>query len=251
MTRQLTIAIDGPAAGGKGTIALRLAESLGYLYVDTGAMYRAVAWRALREGISWEDEAALGALAERLEIRFQREEREGNVRYRVFADGDDVTEAIRRPEVDRGSSLVARFPAVRQALVAKQRALAEGGGVVMEGRDITTVVLPKADVKFFITASLAERARRRYEQHRAKGADVDLAAIEAELAERDWRDSHRQVAPMRIPEEAIVVDTTGMTVEESVAAVERLVRGILQKTEGRPSPQSVVAATPSEEERPR
>ena len=172
----------------------------------------------------------------------------------MLADGEDVTTAIRQPEVDRGSSLVARFPGVRRALVAKQRALAAGGGVVMEGRDITTVVLPDADVKFFITASLAERARRRYEQHRAKGANVDLAAIEAELAERDYRDTHRKVAPMRVPEDAIIIDTTDMTVDEAVAVAERLVRAHLERAEergqGRPRTAEAEAATPPSRGRP-
>ncbi len=207
-------------------------------------MYRAVAWKALQEGISWEDEETLGALAQRLDIRFVRESRQEGVQYRVLVDETDVTEEIRRPEVGRGSSIVAQFPAVRKALVAKQRALAAGGRVVMEGRDITTVVLPDADLKFFITASLAERARRRYEQYRAKGLDVDLAAIEAELAERDRRDSQRAVAPMRIPKDAIVIDTTDMTVEEATAVVVNIARARLAARKGRPSSQLSSAATP-------
>ncbi len=220
----LVIAIDGPAASGKGTIALRLAERLGYLYVDTGAMYRAVAWQALQENISWEDEESLKHLAERLDIQFVRDDAEGTLRYRVLVNGDDATEFIRSPEVGRGSSIVAQHAAVRRALVAKQRKLAQAGGVVMEGRDITTVVLPDADVKFFITASLSERARRRYEQYRARGVNTDIATIEAELVERDRRDSQRSVAPLRIAEDAIVVDTTDMTVDEAVSTVVNLVR---------------------------
>ncbi len=222
--KPLVIAIDGPAASGKGTVAVRLAEALGYLYVDTGAMYRAVAWQALQENISWEDGDALGELAERLDIQFVRKVINGVPHYRVLVNGQDATEAVRSPEVGRGSSIVAQHPAVRRALVAKQRALAKIGGVVMEGRDIATVVLPDADVKFFITASLSERARRRYEQYRARGVEVDLAAIQAELAERDRRDSQRKVAPMRIAKDAIVVDTTNLSVEETVAAVVNLVR---------------------------
>ncbi len=220
----LVIAIDGPAASGKGTIALRLAERLGYLYVDTGAMYRAVAWQALQENISWEDEESLKHLAERLDIQFVRDDAEGTLRYRVLVNGDDATEFIRSPEVGRGSSIVAQHAAVRRTLVAKQRKLAQAGGVVMEGRDITTVVLPDADVKFFITASLSERARRRYEQYRARGVNTDIATIEAELVERDRRDSQRSVAPLRIAEDAIVVDTTDMTVDEAVSTVVNLVR---------------------------
>ena len=224
MTRRLTIAIDGPAAGGKGTIALRLAEALGYTFVDTGAMYRAVAWIALQRQIPLDDAEALGKLAEELEIAFQREEVEGRVRYRILADGEDISGDIRRPEVDRASSIVAQYPAVRKALVAKQRALAREGGVVMEGRDITTVVLPDADIKFFITASLEERARRRYTQRLERGLPADLAAIEQELAERDRRDSERPTAPMRIAPDAIVIDTTDLDVDTSVALVIRLVQ---------------------------
>ncbi len=232
MQRRLIIAIDGPAAGGKGTIALRLAERLGYVYVDTGAMYRAVAWEALRRRISLEDESALQALAESLDITFRREEQDGHVRYRVWVDGEDVSEAIRRPEVDHASSVVAQYPGVRAALVEKQRALAREGWVVMEGRDISTVVLPHADVKLFITASLAERARRRYEQRRQAGVATTLAEVQAELAERDRRDSQRRAAPMRIPEDAIVVDTTGLDVDTSLHLVWRLVRPHLTSEDG-------------------
>ncbi len=229
--KKLTIAIDGPAAGGKGTVALQLAEALGYLYVDTGAMYRAVALWALRKGIDLDDEENLGKVAQEVDVQFVREEEDGRVHYRVLVNGEDVTTAIRQPEVERGSSLVARFPSVRQVLVEKQRALAANGGVVMEGRDITTVVLPDAEVKLFVTASRAERARRRYEQHRQQGRAVDLAALEADLAERDYRDSHRQVAPLRIPKDAIVIDTTGLSVEETVHAVQRIVRARLERGE--------------------
>ncbi len=223
MAQALTIAIDGPAAGGKGTIALRLAEKLGYMYVDTGAMYRAVAWIALQRGLDLEDETATGTLARTLDIIFRREERAGQVYYRVLVDGQDVSIEIRRPEVDQGSSIVAQHPAVREALVEKQRDLARSGGIVMEGRDITTVVLPQADIKLFITASLAERARRRYEQRREADPTVTLADIEAELAERDRRDSERKAAPMRIPSDAVVIDTTNLDIETSVEMILRLI----------------------------
>lgn len=229
----MIIAIDGPAAGGKGTVALQLAEALGYEYVDTGAMYRAVALRALQAGIALDDEMSLGALAQHVDIRFVREQVGEGPRYRVLVDGEDVTAAIRQPDVERGSSVVAQFPSVRQALVEKQRALAAGGGVVMEGRDIGTVVLPDADVKFFVTASRAERARRRYAQYRGQGREVAITRIEAELAERDYRDSHRRVAPLRIPPDAIVIDTTDMTVQETVHAVRQIVLARLGKTHSR------------------
>ena len=223
MEDALIIAIDGPAAGGKGTIALELAERLGYLYVDTGAMYRAVAWEAIRQGLSLDDEKAIGRLAQTLEIRFERHVVDDKVSYKIFADNKDVTSDIRRPEVDQAASIVAQYPEVRQALLEKQRLLARPGGVVMEGRDITTVVLPHAHVKLFVTASLEERARRRYEQRLQTGQSADLVQIEAELAERDRRDSEREIAPMRIPEDATVIDTTGLDIETSVNVILRLI----------------------------
>ena len=224
----VAIAIDGPAGGGKGTIAQHLAQSLGFLYVDTGAMYRAVAWLALHRGISLEDEEAISALARSADIRFLPQQNDQS-RYRILINGHDVTEAIREPQVDRGSSIVAQYPEVRQVLVEKQRNLAQSTHVVMEGRDITTVVLPDADVKLFITASLEERARRRYIQRVNKGIAADLSTIQAELAERDKRDTERQTAPMRVPKEAIVIDTTNQQVEYSVHIVLRLVRNMLER----------------------
>ena len=238
MTRPLTIAIDGPAAGGKGTIARRLAQRLGYRFVDTGAMYRAVAWAALQAHISPEDEDAVSRLAEDLDMAFVESPDDPQQPYRLLVNGVDVTAAIREPEVERASSIVAQYPRVREILVAQQRRLAEAGGVVMEGRDITTVVLPDADVKLFVTASLEERARRRYEQYRAQGQRLEgrpeehIARIQAQLMERDRRDSQRPVAPLRIAADAIVVDTTHLSVEETVEAIWRLVQARFQGERG-------------------
>ncbi len=228
MTAYYAIAIDGPAGGGKGTIALRLAQALGFLYVDTGAMYRAVAWLALQQGIPLEDEEAVSKLVQNAVIDFQPQSDGKKVHYRIIINNQDITEDIRQPEVDRGSSIVAQYPEVRNVLVRAQRNLAQHAHVVMEGRDITTVVLPDADIKLFITASLEERARRRYEQRLSNGIHADLAQIQEELVERDKRDSERSTAPMRIPPDAIVIDTTGQQVEESVRVVLRLVKNTLE-----------------------
>jgi len=204
-------------------VGFLLAERLGYMFVDTGAMYRAVAWLALRQGVDLDDEPALATLAASARIRFVRPDSPEVSGYRVYVNDTEVTDEIRGPEIDRASSLVARFPGVRRALVRAQREMAADGGVVMEGRDITTVVLPHADVKLFITASLEERARRRYEQRRRRGEPADLAAIQAELAERDKRDSERSEAPLRVPPDATVIDTTDLSIEEAVERVYQLV----------------------------
>ncbi len=243
MKRGLIIAIDGPAAGGKGTVAQQLAQRLGYRFVDTGAMYRAVAWAALQEGISLEDGEALGELASRLDIQFQQELTAQGGRYRLVVNGQDLTEAIRQPEVERASSVVAQHPPVRRVLVAKQRRLAEEGGVVMEGRDITTVVLPDADLKLFITASLVERAQRRYAQYRRQGHEFaappaeQIAIIQAQLMARDRRDAGRTTSPLRIAADAIVLDTTHLSVEESVDVLWRMLRARF--------PEAVAERTPS------
>jgi len=221
--RLLTIAIDGPAAGGKGTVGPRLAERLGYTFVDTGAMYRAVAWLALEKGADPNDEAAVTRLAESATIRFLHIRSSDGLSSRVLVDDVDVTEEIRQPEIDRAASLVARFPGVRRVLVRLQQEMAAGGGVVMEGRDITTVVLPHADVKLFVTASLEERARRRYQQRLQRGEEAELVTIESELAERDRRDSERKEGPLRVPPDAVIVDTTGLSVDEVVESVWRLI----------------------------
>lgn len=210
--RRLTIAIDGPAGAGKSTVARRLAARLGYLYVDSGAMYRAVTLKALREGIDPGDAEALAGLVARTEIVLEPSP-EG---VRVLLDGEDVTAAIRRQDVSRAVSAVSAHPAVRERLVELQRALARPGGVVMDGRDIGSHVLPWADRKIFITASLAERARRRQRELAASGVHAPLAEIEAEIARRDHLDSTRPASPLvRVPD-AILIDTTGLTVDEVV-----------------------------------
>jgi len=203
--KKLLIAIDGPSGAGKGTLARTIAERLGYRHIDTGAMYRAVAWKAAQDGVSLEDDAAVSLLA----TRAAYEQAEG----KITIDGHDVTRAIRTPEVDKLAASVARLPGVREVLVSQQRDLGRGGGVVMEGRDIGTVVFPGADLKFYIDASPAERARRRAGDTAHTGGQASLAFVQSELVARDVSDSTRAVAPLSIAPDAIYIDTTTMPVE--------------------------------------
>ena len=219
MTPKLRIAIDGPAGAGKSTVAREVARALGYTLVDTGAMYRAVAWKALQTQIPLEDEERLVDLAANTHIAFS-EEPDG--RQQVWIDGADRTDEIRRPEVTEQASPLSALPGIRTHLVAKQRQFAAGGGVVMEGRDIQTVVMPDAEVKIFLEASISERARRRCEELQAKGLDVNRSEIEARIQERDERDRNRAVAPLRPAADAVRLDTDGRTVEEVVTQIVQL-----------------------------
>ena len=217
--KRLVIAIDGPSGAGKGTISRAIAEALGYRHVDTGAMYRAVGWKAAHDGISLEDEAAVSALARAATIHV-----EGGV---VAIDGHDVTRAIRTPEIDKAATAVARLPRVREALVARQRALGAEGGVVMEGRDIGTVVFPTADVKIYLDASAEERARRRATDASHSGSQSGQAAVAEAIQARDKADATRAVSPLAIATDAVHIDTTGMPIEEVVDHVMGLVRSKL------------------------
>lgn len=212
-----TVAIDGPAGAGKSTIAKLVAEKLGYIYIDTGAMYRAVAWKVLDTGEGTTDEAIIRT-AEKLHVslRFVGD----NVR--VFADDTDVTEKIRTPEVTALVSQVAQLGPVREKMVELQRGMAKDGGVVMDGRDIASNVLPNADVKIFLTASIEERALRRWKEMKAKGYEEPMEKLAAEIEARDKADSERAISPLvRVPE-ATLLDTTGMTIDEVVAKVMEL-----------------------------
>ena len=209
-TRKL-IAIDGPSGVGKGTVARAIADAFGYRHVDTGAMYRAVAWRVIDLGIDLEDEPAVSALARRADIDIA----DGQ----VSVDGVDVTSAIRTPQIDRAVTSVARMPSVREVLVARQRAIGREGGVVMEGRDIGTVVFPDADVKIYLDASPEERARRRAADPAHGGRGEALAIVASAMADRDRIDSTRAASPLIIAPDAVVVDTTGVSVPDVVAKV--------------------------------
>ena len=211
----VVIAIDGPSGAGKGTVARRVADRLGYRHVDTGAMYRAVAWAAVERGIALDDEAAVAAIADRARIDVDA--------TRVAIDGVDITAVIRTPVVDRAASLVARLPDVRAILVAQQRAMAGDGNLVMEGRDIGTVVFPEAPVKIYLDADPAERARRRAHDPAHQSGSFSVAAVATALEERDKTDRSRVASPLAIAADAVHLDTTSLTITEVVAKVLALV----------------------------
>ncbi len=210
--RGLIIAIDGPSGAGKGTISREVASRLAYQHIDTGAMYRAVAWKALHDGIDLDDQAAVVRMADKTEFEIAA----GVVRV----DGHDVAAAIRTPEIDRAAAAVARLPQVREVLIARQRALGADGGVVMEGRDIGTVVFPDADVKIFLDASPEERARRRANDpaHTASRTAA-LEDIASALQARDHSDRTRAASPLTLAADAVVVDTTGISIQDAVDRV--------------------------------
>ncbi len=208
------IAIDGPAASGKSTLGQKLARALGYTYFDTGVMYRAVALIALRRGIPVEDEEAITALARSIRIEVTPPTVQDGRQCSVFVDGEDVTWEIRRPEVDRAVSPVSAYAGVREALAGQQRRIGLKGRIVMVGRDIGTVVLPEADLKIYLDASLEERARRRWRELLAMGKEISYQEVLEIMRDRDRIDSSRQLAPLRPAEDAIVIDTTFLGIEE-------------------------------------
>ena len=225
MVRKLIIAIDGPVGSGKSTLARRVAAMMGYVYIDTGAMYRAMALKAQRRGISFDASEALTSLAGETRIDL----RATDATQQVFLDGEDVTGAIRTPEVAQAASKVAVVPGVRKVLVAEQRRAGERGGVVMEGRDIGSVVFPDAHLKIFLTASPEIRAERRWREHQQKGDAIDLAKTLVEIHERDHRDREREISPLVRAPDAVVVDSTAMEPEEVARLVVMLAKGSAEK----------------------
>lgn len=226
-----TIAIDGPAASGKSTIGELLAQRLSYLYLDTGAMYRAVTWVALEQGIDIADEQAITALAERVEINITRPTVDDGRQYTVYADGQDVTWQIRRPEVDANVSPVSAYPGVRQALTEQQRRIGRRGRIVMMGRDIGTVVLPKADLKIYLEATVEERAHRRHREILDRGEESDYGEVLASMRRRDEIDSQREAAPLRPADDAIIIDTTDLSIAEVLDKVEELAQNPKSKAQ--------------------
>lgn len=214
--RRLTVAIDGPAGAGKSTVARRVADEMGLLYVDTGAMYRAITWKAFQRGADLSDEQVVAALARETDIVLDPPE--------VRVDGVSVTEAIRSPEVTAHVSKVAGMPEVRRVLVEKQRQMAKDGGVVMDGRDIGTHVMPDADVKVFLTASLEERVKRRHLEMIRRGYSSDPDRLYQEIKRRDEMDENRSHSPLKPAADAVMLDTTGRTIDEVVVMILDLCR---------------------------
>jgi len=210
-----SIAIDGPAGAGKSTIAKKVSAKLGYIYLDTGAMYRAVALKAIQSGMDTKNQQGLAGIMDKLDIAISHD----NNLQKIFLDGADVSEAIRTAEVSAGASNVAAFPEVRLKMVELQRRIAAGADVVMDGRDIGSYVLPDADLKIFLTASVEERARRRFEELLQKGQQVTFEAVRQEMVQRDENDSSRALAPLIKVPDAIEIDSTALEIEEVVEKI--------------------------------
>jgi cytidylate kinase len=225
--KKIAIAIDGPAASGKSTTAKSVAQELGYLHIDTGAMYRAVTFKILENKIDLSDMERIVKLTEKSKIRLVREAG----KTRIFLDGNDITENIRTPLVSRSVSTISSYKGVREVMVQEQRKMAEQGGVVLEGRDIGTVVLPLAELKIFMVASVEERAKRRKKELELSGIEADTMALMKEIEARDTMDSTREVSPLRKAKDAIELDTTYMTIEEQVEFIVTRARRIIRQEE--------------------
>lgn len=217
--KKISIAIDGPASSGKSTVAKILAKKMHYVYCDTGAMYRALTYLAIQKNIDFENEQGLVGLCFNHTISFKQTEKE----QLVFIDEVEVTEAIRQPNVTNAVSIVARHGAVREKMVELQQKIGRLGGVVMDGRDIGTAVLPDAQVKIFLVASVEERAERRFKENQEKGITTDFDTLKKEIEHRDYLDSTREVSPLRQAVDAVKIDTTGMNIEEVVQAIEKVI----------------------------
>ncbi|MGE1131019.1 (d)CMP kinase [Bacillus wiedmannii] len=225
MDKRISIAIDGPAAAGKSTVAKVVAKKLSYVYIDTGAMYRTITYAALEQKVDIENEEKLMEVVKNVNIEFQQ----GENTQLVFLNGQDVSEIIRTPEVTNRVSIVAKHRLVREEMVRRQQELAEKGGVVMDGRDIGTHVLPDAEVKIFMLASVEERAERRHLENINKGFDSNLEQLKKEIAQRDKLDSEREVSPLKKADDALELDTTSLSIEEVVQKIMSIVSGVFAK----------------------
>lgn len=223
--KKISVAIDGPAGAGKSTVAREVANRLGYIYIDTGAMYRAVALTIIREGVDLEHRKAIGMLTESLDIQLEQSEDE----QRIYLNGEDVTKQIRSPEVASFVSKVASLAEVRELLVRKQQQMASSGGVVMDGRDIGTNVMPNAEVKIFMTASVEERARRRYEELKVRVPQMTLEQITQDIMARDEMDRTRTISPLVAADDAIMLDTTHLTIHEVVDRIVERCMSVLRR----------------------
>ena len=225
MDKRISIAIDGPAAAGKSTVAKVVAKELSYVYIDTGAMYRTLTYAALEQKVDIENEEQLMEVVKNVNIEFQQ----GENTQLVFLNGQDVSEVIRTPDVTNRVSIVAKHRLVREEMVRRQQELAEKGGVVMDGRDIGTHVLPDAEVKIFMLASVEERAERRHLENLNKGFDSNLEQLKEEIAQRDKLDSEREVSPLKKADDALELDTTSLSIEEVVQKIMGIVSGVFAK----------------------
>ena len=219
---KLQIAIYGPASAGKSTVAKLVAKKLGYVYCDTGAMYRATTYAAKKNHVAYDDDQGLKEMLEKTEIRFVPAEPE----QKVFVNETEVTKTIRLPEIANNVSTVSAQKSVRADLTERQRMIAEQGGIVMDGRDIGTTVLPNAEVKIFLVASVHERAVRRFKENVEKGIDTPLDVLEKEIEERDYKDSHRKISPLTQAKDAVLVDTTSLSIEEVVAKIMEIIEKV-------------------------
>ena len=220
----ITIAIDGPASSGKGTVARIVARNLGYAYIDSGSMYRAVALCARTNGVSWDNESKLAEMTKALDFSFDWT---GSV-LRLRVNGDDITEQLRNEDIGNGASRVAVYPMVRSVLLEQQRTMAAHGGVVMDGRDIGSVVLPDAELKIYLDASVAERARRRTNELQTRGVVVDFVTVEREIVARDEQDKNRSTAPLIQVEDAVYVDTTSRTAENAADEIVQMAMKLMR-----------------------
>jgi len=221
----LIIAIDGPAAVGKSTMGKLIARELGFLYIDTGAIYRAITWKVLKNNININDEEMISHLVSDIRLNIERINNKSlNDYYHIFIDGEDVTGEIRNPRIDQNVSQIARLPKVRKQLICLQRELAEKGNIVMEGRDIGSVILPQADIKFYFTASEEERIKRRYKELIKKGYNIDYELVKKQIIQRDKIDSKRKYAPLIKAKDAILIDSTKKNIEEVKDKILKIIR---------------------------